>query len=106
MSSGRILICTLTLGSLTALSWDVRAQSACEGLPSFNTLKNALQDVVEGNSNSGLGNDMWVTVVNRDGVVCNVAFTGDDRDDQWPGSRVISAQKANTANAFSRPRNV
>ena len=26
-----------------------------------------------------------------------------DRGDQWPGSRVISAQKANTANAFSLP---
>ena len=46
---------------------------------------------------------MWATVVNRDGVVCAVAFTGGDRGDQWPGSRVISAQKANTANAFSLP---
>src|SRR6185369_352903 len=40
---------------------------------------------------------------NRDGVVCAVAFTGLDRGSQWPGSRVISAQKANTANAFSLP---
>ena len=46
---------------------------------------------------------MWGTVVNRDGVVCAVAFTGNSRGDQWPGSRVISAQKANTANAFSLP---
>jgi uncharacterized protein GlcG (DUF336 family) len=46
---------------------------------------------------------MWATVVNRDGVVCAVAFTGGSRGDQWPGSRVISAQKANTANAFSLP---
>jgi uncharacterized protein GlcG (DUF336 family) len=46
---------------------------------------------------------MWVTVVNRDGEVVAVAFTGADRGDQWPGSRVISAQKANTANAFSLP---
>ena len=46
---------------------------------------------------------MWATIVNRDGVVCAVAFTGDNRGDQWPGSRVISAQKANTANAFSLP---
>jgi uncharacterized protein GlcG (DUF336 family) len=46
---------------------------------------------------------MWGTIVNRDGVVCAVAFTGSDRGDQWPGSRVISAQKANTANAFSLP---
>jgi uncharacterized protein GlcG (DUF336 family) len=30
-----------------------------------------------------------------------VAFTGNTRGDQWPGSRAISAQKANTANAFS-----
>jgi len=46
---------------------------------------------------------MWGSVVNRDGIVCAVAFTGGDRGDQWPGSRVISAQKANTANAFSLP---
>jgi Haem-degrading len=32
-----------------------------------------------------------------------VAFTGAKEGDQWPGSRVISAQKANTANAFSLP---
>jgi uncharacterized protein GlcG (DUF336 family) len=44
---------------------------------------------------------MWATVVNRDGVVCAVAYSGADRGQQWPGSRVISAQKANTANAFS-----
>ena len=46
---------------------------------------------------------MWGTLVNRDGVVCAVAMTGEDRGDQWPGSRVISAQKSNTANAFSLP---
>lgn len=46
---------------------------------------------------------MWGTVVNRDGVVCAVAFTGTGIGAQWPGSRVISAQKANTANAFSLP---
>ena len=54
-------------------------------------------------SNGGFALDMWGSVVNRDGVVCAVAFTGEDRGDQWPGSRVISAQKANTANAFSLP---
>jgi len=47
---------------------------------------------------------MWATVVNRDGIVCAVAFTGSVRGDQWPGSRAISAQKANTANAFSLPK--
>lgn len=52
--------------------------------------------------NGGLGNDMWATIVDRDGVVCLVAKSG-AAGEQWPGSRVISAQKANTANAFSLP---
>lgn len=46
---------------------------------------------------------MWGAVVNRDGVVCAIASSGDDRGDQWPGSRAIAAQKANTANSFSLP---
>ena len=44
---------------------------------------------------------MWATVVDVDGTVCAVAFTGKAFTDQFLGSRVISAQKANTANAFS-----
>jgi uncharacterized protein GlcG (DUF336 family) len=44
---------------------------------------------------------MWGTIVDRDGIVCAVAFSGANRSAQWPGSRVISAQKANTANSFS-----
>jgi len=51
-----------------------------------------------------IGLNMWATTVNRDGIVCAVAFSGADRGEQWPGSRVISAQKANTANAFSLPK--
>jgi hypothetical protein len=39
---------------------------------------------------------MWATIENRDGVVCAVAFAGTHRAAQWPLSRVISAQKANT----------
>jgi len=46
---------------------------------------------------------MWATVVNRAGEVCAIAYSGHNSGDQWPGSRVISAQKANTANAFSLP---
>jgi uncharacterized protein GlcG (DUF336 family) len=86
------------------MSPSVNAQSnraACQGLPSHADLRRELAAVVEAGGNAGLANDMWGTVVNRDGVVCAVVFTGLDRGDQWPGSRVISAQKANTANAFS-----
>src|SRR5437763_1288053 len=42
-------------------------------------------------------------VVDRNGLVVAVVFTGATSTDQWPGSRVIAAQKANTANAFSLP---
>lgn len=76
--------------------------SDCSLLPSYSALKTALQ-AAQQQKNSGLGFNMWATVVNRDGFVCAVAFTGNSRGDQWPGSRVISAQKANTANAFSVP---
>jgi uncharacterized protein GlcG (DUF336 family) len=51
--------------------------------------------------NGGLGFDMWATILDRDGKVVDVVFSGETRGDQWPGSRVISAQKANTGNAFS-----
>lgn len=52
-------------------------------------------------ANGGLGFHMWATVVNAEGVVCAVAKSGDGLNSQWLGSRVISAQKAFTANAFS-----
>ena len=74
----------------------------CASLPSHGQLKEALDSVVAGDNN-GLNNDMWATAVDRDGIVCAVAFSGNDRGQQWPGSRAISAQKANTANAFSLP---
>ena len=76
--------------------------AACAGLPTHYQLESALS-AARAQPNGGFNLDMWGTVVNRDGVVCAVAFTGSDRGQQWPGSRVISAQKANTANAFSLP---
>jgi uncharacterized protein GlcG (DUF336 family) len=66
----------------------------------FAELRSALERA-RAEANGGLNLDMWATIVNRDGIVVAVVFTGDGRGDQWPGSRVISAQKANTANAFS-----
>jgi uncharacterized protein GlcG (DUF336 family) len=74
----------------------------CKDLPSFEQLTSALTDAQD-QPNGGFGFEMWGTIVNRDGVVCAVAKTGSDRGDQWPGSRAVSAQKANTANAFSLP---
>jgi uncharacterized protein GlcG (DUF336 family) len=79
------------------------AKPACKGLPTHDELRAALT-AARNESNGGFNLDMWATVVDRDGVVCGVVFTGKDRGDQWPGSRIISAQKANTANAFSLPK--
>ena len=79
--------------------------NTCNELPSYGALKTALKSVAPAakSVNGGLGFNMWGTIVDRDGIVCAVVFTGADRQSQWPGSRVISAQKANTANAFSLP---
>ena len=109
MTKNRILIMMLALGAsfpLCAQAWsngDVDVATACKQLPSHSQLQSALT-LAQQQANGGFGLNMWGTVVNRDGVVCAVAFTGANRGSQWPGSRVISAQKANTANAFSLPK--
>jgi uncharacterized protein GlcG (DUF336 family) len=74
--------------------------NGCGSLPGYSALKTAL-DAAVATETSGLNNQMWGTIVDRDGIVCAVAFSGINRGAQWPGSRVISAQKANTANSFS-----
>jgi uncharacterized protein GlcG (DUF336 family) len=90
-----------------AASEPLRAQgnNQCAGLPTYSELKEKLNEAslntTYTGTNRGFGNNMWATIVNRDGIVCAVAFTGIDRGAQWPGSRVIPAQKANTANAFT-----
>jgi uncharacterized protein GlcG (DUF336 family) len=92
------------IGLVAASAQPAAAQNACAGLPSHAELKAALASAsaaAPGDPNRGFGLPMWGTVVNRDGTVCAVVFTGAQVGDQWPGSRVISAQKANTANAFS-----
>jgi len=89
-----------TAGVLTAADDNPRGNNRCRDLPSHSALKAALIAATAAES-SGLNNHMWGTIVDRDGIVCAVAFSGIDRGAQWPGSRVISAQKANTANSFS-----
>ncbi|MFN7997028.1 MAG: heme-binding protein [Bryobacteraceae bacterium] len=107
MSHTRILRITATLAVATALTIGTAQAghgdgdgNACKNLPGFSALKSALA-AATATETSGLNNQMWGTIVDRDGNVCAVAFTGTNRGAQWPGSRVISAQKANTANAFS-----
>ena len=97
-SGGLLLSSTLLIGGAAFADSD----KDCSSLPSYTALKAALTSA-RNTSNGGFNLDMWGSIVNRDGVVCAVAFTGADRGSEWPGSRVISAQKANTANAFSLP---
>jgi uncharacterized protein GlcG (DUF336 family) len=101
------VVVALALGSANVPAADdgKGPASTCPDLPKQVKLLAALKSVVDagGTNNSGFGLNMWATIVDRDGEVCTVAFSGQDRGDQWPGSRVISAQKANTANAFSLP---
>jgi uncharacterized protein GlcG (DUF336 family) len=108
---------TMRTGCMTALIVSVVAglsapamaapkpPAGCEALPDHGKLVATLQGVVKlgKDVNTGMGNQEWAAVVNRDGVVCAVAFSGPDRGTAWPGSRVIAAEKAHTANALSGP---
>lgn len=96
--------CAIALGPVVAFAEPVI--DICPNEASRTTIHGALESILKGiqvQDNGGFGFHMWATVVNRDGIVCAVASSGADRGDQWPGSRAISAQKANTANAFSLP---
>jgi uncharacterized protein GlcG (DUF336 family) len=96
------IICAALICAASQLP-SVHAGPPGKGLPGWADLQAALKTVVEAKDSAGFHLNMWATIVNRDGEVVAVAFSGKDRGDQWPGSRVISAQKANTANAFSLP---
>lgn len=101
MKSNHVLRRTIPFFASAALLLAAWPSHAGE-LPTHAELRQALKEVVQ-EKNGGFSLNMWATVVDRDGVVQAVVFSGKDRGDQWPGSRVISAQKANTANAFSLP---
>jgi uncharacterized protein GlcG (DUF336 family) len=82
------------------------AFAGCDDLPGYVVLQSDLQKAVNDERSmhpgqNGLGFNMWATIVDNSGIVCAVAYSGPKEGDQWRGSRVISAQKANTAQAFS-----
>lgn len=82
------------------------ATEAKARLPDYEALLAALKASVKpsgGPSNGGLDNNEWAAIVDRNGVVRAVCFSGEQPGDQWPGSRAIAIEKANTANALSLP---
>lgn len=95
-----IIFSTLLLSVIATTAHAKTTKDSCADLPNYNQLKTALTEATA-QKNGGFSLPMWGTIVDRSGTVCAVAYTGVTVDAQWPGSRVISAQKANTANAFS-----
>jgi uncharacterized protein GlcG (DUF336 family) len=101
--NGALLI---TLGALSGLA--SQASLAACGDISFNTLQtavNTVQTQATGGYQVPANLKMWLTMVDETGKVCYVVTSGQSGqaagNSEWLGSRVISAQKANTANAFS-----
>jgi uncharacterized protein GlcG (DUF336 family) len=89
--------------AVTATPALAQSKPDCSALPEAGRLRSVVQSVVQEGAakNGGLGNQEWAAVVNRDGIVCAIVFSGTTRSDEWPGSRAISAEKANTANGLS-----
>src|SRR5580700_5749627 len=87
-------VITLSLTCVAGMACADESSIGCRNLPGYRALQAALE-AATATEKSGLNNQMWATIVDRDGIVCAVAFSGVDRGAQWPGSRVISAQKAN-----------
>ncbi len=93
------LCASLILGSVST------AWGACSDI-SWTQLNDAVAEAEKaGDATGGYKLKMWATVVDETGNVCWVTTSGTPGakagNSEWLGSRVISAQKANTANAFS-----
>lgn len=86
---------------------EAAGKGSCKDLPSHADLQSALIAAnTSARTNIALNNEMWGTIVSEDGTVCAVAYTGSNNlQSQWLASRVISAQKANTANSLSLGNN-
>ncbi len=96
-----ILLSVLTVGITTGRANADERSGGCPSLPNWKDLRQSLS-AANAHVNLILNNNMWATIVAADGTVCAVAYTGDDAlEAQWLLSRVISAQKANTANGLS-----
>ncbi len=112
LTPGLIILGSIALGAQSALA--AEATAGCDvisdaignlvaGRTLYAKLGNAMTDGAT--LSKGLPLRQWGTIVDRNGVVCAVVTSAGpgatDLNKEWLGSRVISAQKANTANAFS-----
>lgn len=84
----------------TALS--ANAADICPNKESRNDIHHTLSELLSHAAEKG-DTDLWGTIVNHEGVVCAISHPEDTQSSAQPNSRLISAQKANTANIFSLP---
>lgn len=77
--------------------------TACALLPGRDGLVDAVRQVLADGGNGGIGAQVWAALVDRDGSLCAIVFSGAARGDQIPAGRLVSVQKAYTANASSVP---
>ena len=100
----KILPAAVLIAAVAASSQSMASSPDCRSI-SRAQLETAIADAELANT-GGYGLDMWLVMVDRTGEVCHVlnssGVTGESTGNfQWLGSRVIAAQKAFTANAFS-----
>jgi hypothetical protein len=76
----RCAVLSLTLACFATLGFanDGGGSNGCRSLPDYGQLKAALVAATMAET-SGLNNQMWGTIVDKDGIVCAVAFTGVNR---------------------------
>jgi uncharacterized protein GlcG (DUF336 family) len=79
------------------------ADADCSELPDDAELLRLLRAAPAAVQAGGLlgGRFEWAAIVNRQGELCSLAVSTQDRAGAWPGSRAIAIAKASTANAFS-----
>jgi uncharacterized protein GlcG (DUF336 family) len=111
-------LAVFTLAITSGMAYADKDTSKCKNLPSYHQLTDALKASVPvsaggtlalypagspaaGKANGGLEVPMWATLVDNFGHVCAVTFSGSDNRAQWPASRIISMQKAYTANSLT-----
>ena len=56
-----------------AAGFEGKGSNGCKALPTYAQLKTALNNAVAADA-TGFNLNMWATIVDRDGIVCAVAF--------------------------------
>jgi uncharacterized protein GlcG (DUF336 family) len=78
--------------------------AGCADVPTSADLEKLLKAAPAQNGDAGglnHGKAMWGAIVDRNGRLCALSVSTDDKPAAWPGSRTIAIAKAFTSNAFS-----